>query len=591
MTFEMLFLIVIIVSAVVLFVLEFFPVDKISLLILCALLLFRLISGSEAVAGFGNPATVTVGCMLALSLGIERTGALNFLADRALRWGGPGELGILLILTTAVGVLSAFINNTAAVAIFLPLTLAVGRQHQLDVSKLLMPLSFTAIFAGTCTLIGTSTNLLVEGLARQHLELEIGMFEMAPMGLVFVFAGGLYLIFLGRRLIPSRRPAGTLTRDYRLQDYVTEFIVNRDSPLIGKSLAESRLGDLFGIQVIEIWRGDEKFLTGEHEQRLQPGDVLFVQGNPSTLVNIQAEQGLSIKALAVEERELEDESIVLAEAVVSPNARLVGKTLKEINFRRTYQANALALKQHGRTVRDKIGRVRLSLGDSLLLLTTRNQLEALRQSNDFLVMREVDVDILRRGKTWYALGTFLGIIFVATMDWLSILEASLVGVGLMVISGCLTLRELYRYMPWQTLIMLGCLIPLGTAMENTGLAMFSADYIVESLRQWGPAAVLSGMYLFTSLLTSILSNNATAVLMVPVAVSVGQQLGVSPTPFVFAIMFAGSASFMTPIGYQTNTMVFGPGSYQFSDFVRVGTPLNLLFWILASLLIPYFWPF
>ncbi|HLV00521.1 MAG TPA: SLC13 family permease [Acidobacteriota bacterium] len=587
----MLVLSLIILGGIVLFVTEAFPVDKVSILILASLVLFRLISPSEALSGFGNPATITVACMLALSFGIERTGALNFLANRIIDLSGGSEVKVLLSVILAVGILSAFINNTAAVAMFIPLCVAVAREQNLAASRLLMPMSFAAIFAGTCTLIGTSTNLLVYGVVQEKLNYSIGMFEVAPLGLIFFGLGSLYLLFIGRRFLPVRELRDDLTERYRLRSYVTELILLPKSPLIGKTLAETRLGKDFDIEVFEIWRGKEKFIaTDSSHLRLQEGDILLVSGDPEKLIDIQRRAGVLLEALQVEDRDLEDEDIVLVEAFISPNSRLAESTLADVNFRGTYKANALAIRRHGKSIREKIGRTKLQSGDSLLVLTTHDQLATLRDMSDFLIIEEVRVTPLRKEKAYYATSIFAAIVLIAATGVLEVVEAALIGVALMTLTGCIRLRELYSKMSWTTLVMLGCLIPLGVAMDSTGLASLVATYVINTLRSLGPIAVLSGIYLLTSLLTEVLSNNATAVLMLPIALSAATQLDANATPFIFAVMFAASASFMTPVGYQTNTMIFGPGGYKFSDYIKVGAPLSVLFWLLATIFIPVFWP-
>ncbi len=591
MTLDMVLLSAIIVGAVACFALETYPVDKVSVLVLSALVLFRLVSPEEAIAGFGNPATVTVACMLALSYGIQSTGGLNYVANRIVDLAGANEFKILLSIIVAVGFLSAFINNTAAVALFLPLTIAVAREQRLDASKFLMPMSFAAMFAGSCTLIGTSTNLLVYSSAKQYLEWEIGIFEVTPAGLIFSAAGVLYLLLLAHRLVPSRRTGDSLTEEYRLRYFVTELILQDDSPLIGLTISETEFREQHNVEVIEILRDGTRLLPTAEETRLEPGDILLAQGDPNTLMELQDQKGVILKALAVEDQDLEDENIVLVEAFISPASRLIESTLKEINFRSIFKANALAIRSHGRSIREKIGKIELEYGDSLLILTNRGQLEVLRQTPDFLVLEEVRSSFLRSDKVYYAVGIFLGIILLAAFNYFSIVEAAVLGTGLMLLTGCLRLRDLYTHLSWQTVIMLACLIPLGTAVSNTGLANLIAGQLVELLRSWGPTAVLSGIYLLTSILTSIMSNNATAVLMIPVSLSVALQLQVDPKPFIMAVMFAASASFMTPIGYQTNLFIFGPGGYKFIDFVKVGTPLSILFWLMASFLIPAFWPF
>ena len=589
MTFEMLLLAAIVAASVILFAFEVFPVDKVSLLILSALVAFRLVSPEEAIAGFGNPATVTVACMLALSYGLESTGALSYVANKLVDLARESEFRLLFAIIAAVGLLSAFINNTAAVALFLPLTMAVAREKNMDPGKFLMPMSFAAIVAGTCTLIGTSTNLLVYSLAKEHLDWQIGMFEFTPVGLIFFLIGSLYLLFVGYHLVPSRQSGG-LIREYRLRHFVTEMILSDNSPLIGKSIAETTFREKYGLEVVEILRGTSRLLPSAQQTRLEAGDTLLVQGDPQSLLQVQNSQGVTIKALTVKDQDLEDENIVLVEAFISPTSRLVDSTLKEVNFRQTFNANALAIRSHGRTIRERIGKIRLEYGDSLLILTSRDQLETLRHSPDFLVFEEVRHKSVRQDKIYYGVGIFLAIILLVTFNLLTIVEAAVMGTGLMLLTGCLRLHDLYSHISWQTIVMLACLIPLGSAMENTGLATFFATELTANLHLWGPWAVLSGIYLFTSLLTSFMSNNATAVLMIPIVLSTAQQLQLNPKPLVMAVMFAASASFMTPIGYQTNLFIFGPGGYRFSDFLKVGAPLNFILWIVASITIPMIWP-
>ena len=590
MTVDMLLLTAIVAGAVILFAFEVFPVDKVSILILSSLVALQLISPEEVIAGFGNPATVTVACMLALSYGLESTGALNYVANQLVDLARESEFRLLLSIIVAVGLLSAFINNTAAVALFLPLTIAAAREQNMDPGKFLMPMSFAAIFAGTCTLIGTSTNLLVYSQAMEHLDWQIGMFEFTPVGLIFFVVGSLYLLFIGHHLVPSRKSGG-LIREYRLRHFVTEMVLGNNSPLIGRSIAATNFRENYDLEVVEILRGTSRLLPSARETRLEAGDTLLVQGDPQSLLRVQASQGVTIKALTVKDQDLEDENIVLVEAYISPSSRLVDSTLKEVNFRQTFKANALAIRSHGRTIRERIGKIRLEYGDSLLILTSRDQLEALRHSPDFLVFEEVRRSSVRKDKIYYGVGIFVAIILLVTFNWLTIVEAAVMGTGLMLLTGCLRLHDLYNHISWQTIVMLACLIPLGSAMENTGLATFFATRLTATLYLWGPWAVLSGIYLFTSLLTSFMSNSATAVLMIPIVLSTAQQLQLNPKPLMMAVMFSASASFMTPIGYQTNLFIFGPGGYKFSDFLKVGAPLNIILWIVASLTIPIFWPF
>lgn len=591
MTIDMILLGAIIVVAAILFALDVYPVDKISIIVLSSLVITRLISPSEAVAGFGNSATITVACMLALSYGVQTTGGLSYVANKIIDIAGTSQLKLFLAIVLAVGFLSAFTNNTAAVALFLPLTIAVAREQHLDPGQFLMPMSFAAIFAGTCTLIGTSTNLLVYAMAKEHLDWEIGMFEFSKLGLILSGVGLIYLLCLGRRLLSRSRSVESLTEEYHLRNFVTELVILDGSLLIGKSLAESEFREKYNLEVIEILRKGRKILLAASLTKLQLADILLVQGPPNALIDLQKAEGVKLKALTVEDHDLEDENILLVEAFISPVSKLVDRTLKEINFRRTFKANALAIRSHGRTIREKIGKIRLEYGDSLLILTSRDQVDALRHNQDFLVMEEVRITSLHKDKIYYATCIFLAIVLLATFGVLSILEAALVGVALMLLTGCLRLNVLYNEFPWQTIIMLACLIPLGTAMEKVGLASIVATEVVGVLQSWGPWVILYGIYFLTAILTAIMSNNATVILMFPIALSVAAQIQVDPKPFVIAVMFAASTCFMTPVGYQTNLFVFGPGGYRFIDFLKVGGPLSFIFWMIAPFLIPFFWKF
>jgi di/tricarboxylate transporter len=481
MTIEMLLLSAIVVVAVLLFALEVFPVDKVSVLVLGSLVAFDLVSPQQATAGFGNPATVVVACMLALSYGIETTGALNYLSNKLVDLAQKSEFRLLFSIVVAVGVLSAFINNTAAVALFLPITIAVAREQHLDPSKFLMPMSFAAMFGGTCTLIGSSTNLLVYSLALDHLNWQIGMFEFSQVGLIFFAAGTCYLLFIGRHLVPSRRTRDSLTGEYRLRHFVTELILKADSPLLGKSIADTNFREGYDLEVIEILRGTARLLPSAKETQLQEGDILLVQGDPQNLLQIQESQGVDIKALTVEDQDLQDENIMLVEAFISPVSGLVDSTLKEVNFRQTFKANTLAIRSHGRTIREKIGKIRLEYGDSLLILTSREQLQVLMQSPDFLVLEEVRRTFLRKDKIYYAVGIFLGIIALVSFNILSIIEAALIGTGLMLLTGCLRLQDLYSHISWQTIVMLACLIlgPLRGSVRSVSADLVAHLYYDE----------------------------------------------------------------------------------------------------------------
>lgn len=591
MSLEITVLSVILTLAVVLFAMDLFPVDKVGLIVLTLLILTRLVTPSEAIAGFANPAVLTVASMLALSYAVQRSGALHYFANRILDSAVARSWRFPIALLAAVGGMSAFINNTMVVALFLPLTLAFSRERNLNPGQLLMPMSFAATVAGTCTLVGTSANLVVYALLMQGTGISIGIFEPTPMGIIFYSVALIYLITVGRKLVPARSDRKSLTEDFRSRHFVTEFVVQKASSLVGKSVAETRLGETYGVEVLEVIRKSQRLLPGTAGTRLEEGDLLLVQGEPKSLVSLRSEAGLRLKALKrVSGRDLENDDILLVEAFISPSSRLVESTLKQVDFRRTFKATALALRSHGRTIREKIGRTKLEFGDSLLILTSQDQLQTLRSLPDFLVLEEVRVTFLDKAKVYCSVAIFGGVILAAAAGWMGILEAALVGVGMMVLTGCLRLQDLYFNLSWQIVISIACLIPLGLALERTGLASTLGHSLVQFIGPTGPLAVLSAVYLISALLTSLLVNGAVAILMLPIALSTAAELQLNPEPFAMAVLFAVSTGFLTPIGYQTSPFIIGPGEYRFGDFLRAGGPLSFVFWLCATWLIPLFWP-
>lgn len=592
MTFEIILVLAILLGAVACFATERLPVDLVALSVLSALLASGILTPEQAISGFSNTATVTVAAMFVLSAGLARTGVVSLLGQRLAAVGRLGLLPTLIVLMVLIGVVSAFINNTAAVAIFLPIVLGLAKDTGISPSKLLIPLSFASMFGGVCTLIGTSTNILVSSIAEQHGLAPFGMFELSPLGVVLFVAGALYLLTFGVRIIPDRRAGVGLTQSYGMGDYLTEILVLPESPAVGRPLRESPLVRDLDLDVLEIHRDGRPLTTPGAGTVLEAGDLLRVRCDIEKIRRAERQEGIVLKSgLKWREEDLHSSEAALLEVVVAPGSALEGKTLKESGFRQTYGGTALAIRQRGELMRERLGSTRMRSGDVLLVEVRRDRIEALKRIPDFVIVSEIGLDEPRRGKLLLALAIVAGVVAAATLDLLPIVGSAILGSVLLVLTRCLTLDEAYQAIEWRVIFLLGGILPLGIALETTGAAGLLSSLLVETIGIWGPVAMVSAFYLLTSLLTEAMSNNATAALLAPIAISAAASLGVDPRPFLVAVTFAASASFMTPVGYQTNTLIYGPGHYRFTDFLRVGTPLNFLFWLIATLLIPRLWSF
>ena len=579
----------ILIGAVVLFVSEKYSIDLVAFMVAGSLLLFGLVTPQEGISGFSNQATVTVAAMFVLSVGLKKTGAVAAVGRLLVRLGKNHFLVLALIMGT-VGTISAFINNTAAVAVFLPLVLAVAAKRKISASRLLIPLSYASQFGGVCTLVGTSTNLLVSAISEQAGYGAFSMFEFSRLGLLMFAAGFLYFLLFGRWLLPDRQ-SQELTAAFELGEYITELRVMADSPLIGKTVMESNLGTEHDVTILKMLDEDRK-IWAPYRQRLREGSVLLVRGRIQELMALKEATKLELNAeFKLRDESLQDEEMLLVQALIAPQSQLIGRTLKNIFFRHRYNSLVLAIHRRGALLRDKLNAVRLELGDALLVMTPKREIEALRADSDFIVLGEVQEPSLHRRKVPVALAIVAGVVGLAAMGIMPILVSAILGCVAMVLSRCISLEEAYKAVDWKVIFLLAGILPLGIAMEKTGAANWLASNALDLAGGLGPVAVLAALYLLTATLTELMSNNATAVLLAPVAIATATQLGIDPKPLLMAVTFAASTSFATPIGYQTNAMVYNVGGYKYTDFLKVGVPLNLIFWVLATIFIPVFWPF
>jgi di/tricarboxylate transporter len=592
MNLEILVLVGIILFALMAFVREWLPMDVVSLTCLGLLLLFGLVTPEEAISGFSNPAVITVMMMFILSAALVDSGLVARLAYRISDWTGGGQWHAVVLLLLLAGLVSAFLNNTAAVAVLMPVAIHLARQHRFSSSRLLMPLSFVAIFGGTATLIGTSTNLLVSSLASEHGLSPFSMFEFLPLGSILFGIGFLYVTLVPMRFLEPRSVVSSLTRKYHLEGFLTELKVGSNSKLIDRTVVEEQISERYEMTVLEILRGKKKITSEIRNTHLQVGDVLLVRGAVEGIVAFKEKEGLLLLTdIKLSDADLNDQHTILAELQLSPMSRMIGGTLREIDFRRQYGAFVLALNRTGDLIRDKLAAIPLKAWDTLLVFGPKTRVEALNDVADFIPLGERKVRLRLAPRWWLCAVTIPVVVGLAATGIMPILKSAILGTVFLLATRTITIRQAYRGIDWAVIFLLAAILPLGLAMENTGLAAWIAAWIEPFGMRYGPHALLSLLYLATTVLTSMFSNNATAILMVPIAIGAASNLGVDAKPFLMAIAYGASTSFMTPVGYQTNAMVVGPGAYRFGDFLKFGGPLTLIFWLVATWLIPVFWPF
>jgi len=576
----------VVVVALVLFILERFPADITALGVMVSLVLLKQVTPQEGIAGFSNPATITVMAMFILSAGVARTGILQQASNWLIQWGGKTLRRQIFALGLIVGPMSGLVNNTAVVSVFLPIVEDFCQQHRLSPSKLLMPLSFSTILGGMITVVGTSTSVLASGLSAELGFGEFSLFQFTGLGIITFVIGLAYLSFITPWLMPNRQVDDRgLGQKYGMKDYVSEVVITPRSSLVGKTLRSSQLQRRFDVDVLEIIRNNTHFPQPLADKTLAVGDILLARGGKQDLLKIRESEGLEILPDVQFGQKSwqggmgEEEGI--AEALVIANSNLVGSTLKDLRFRQRYNVTVLAIRRGQELVRDRMGRVPLRFGDLLLVQGPKQSLVGMQTSRNLLLLEQRDLETLRTGKAYIALFIGLAVVGVAATTDYPILVSALAGVVAMVLTGCLKPGELYQAVRWDVIFLLACLIPLGTAMQNSGATEWLANQLVAIGGSLSSYWMLTVIYILTVLLTAVLSNNASVILLLPIGVQVANDIGLSPLTVIFVITFAASNSFMTPIGYQTNTMVYGAGGYRFLDFLKVGGPLSLIMTIIT----------
>lgn len=556
---------------------------------LTLLLLFGILTPTEALAGFSNPGMLTVGVLYVVVTGLTQTGAVGWVGPNLLgRPRGPSYARLRLMLPVAG--LSAFLNNTPVVAIFIPAVQDWAKRHRLELSRLLIPLSYASIAGGTCTLIGTSTNLVVDGLYSERFGGPgLGLFEPIWVGLPVAVTVLVFLLTAGHWLLPRRVPAASSYEDVR--EYIAEMLVEPSSPLVGKSIEDAGLRQLPGLFLIEIERGEQVLPAVSSQVILQGNDRLVFAGILDSVMDLQRTRGLIPATHQVFKLDVPRPGRCFVEAVLSDKSPLIGKSVRQGRFRNRYDAVIIALARNGERVARKIGDIVLAPGDTLLLETRPDFVEQQKNSRDFLLVSQIgDSHPLKHEHAPVAIAIVVAMIAVVTIGWLSMLEAALLAAGLMIITRCTDSRTARRSPDWQVLVVIATSFGIGAALEKTGAAAWLAGGLI-GLADGDPWITLALVFVATALLTSLATNNVAAVLVFPIAIQAAETMGVSPMPFVLTLMIAASASFATPIGYQTNLMVFNVGGYRFGDFVRVGVPLTLVVGLVTILVVPLVWRF
>jgi di/tricarboxylate transporter len=590
MSFQIGLTLFIIAAAVVLFATEKLRVDVIAMLVLLTLALTGLVTTEQAFSGFSSPAVISVWAVYIVSGALFKTGVTDIIGERITRTAGSSEPRLIAVIMIACGTMSAFMNNIGATAVMLPAVVGISRKSGVPLSRLLIPLSFASLMGGNMTQIGTPPNILASSILTERGLPSFSFFDFTPMGMIVFTTGILYMVFIGRHLLPARKNVEDKQVD-TLREYVTELRVLSDSMLIAKPLDKLQLADNYDISIFGIIRGGKKLPRIEGATTIEKDDTLIVSGDAQSLMGVVDKLGLEIEADArFKLSDLGSDSVEIFEATLMPRSSMNGKSLKQINFRDRYDLTVLAIWRHGQILVRRLGDVKLQIGDSLLLKGLRQRITDFRQSDPFIVLEAVQIESQRRGKIPVMLAIMALVLILTTLAGLHISTALVIGSILSVLLGVHSMDEAYQAIEWRSVFLIAGMLPLGIAMQETGTAQYLANGIVNFAGGYGVIAVLAGIYILASLITEPMSNAAATVLMVPIGIDIALRLGVNPQTFVLAIVIGASTSFLTPVGHQANVLVMGPGGYRFGDYTRVGWLLNVFILISTMIFLPILWP-
>jgi di/tricarboxylate transporter len=587
---------VLLAVAIILFASEKVPVDVVGILLVVALVMTQVLTIQEGVAGFGNDIIITIGGLFILVGGLIKTGLVDLIGRRLHKIAGNNEFVLTALIMTVAAVSASVLKNTTTTAMFLPVVIGLAAKAKIAPSKLLMPLAFGAILGGSCTLIGTSTNLAVSGTIVRYGYEPFSMFELTAVGGLVFTVGLLYMLLFGRKMLPTRGGEDSLTEQYQMREYVSELLVLPESPFVGQTLGEANISTALELTVLGIVRGDERIVAPGSNERIQRRDSLIVEGTITDILRVKEENGLEIKPdFMLNDVLLEGGSVELFEVIVMRDSELVGQTLKALRFRQNYHLTVLAINRHGDTFIKKLSDVMLKFGDVLLVQGKRDDVEPLVIERQVILLEDVSKATFRIDKRKWAISAFLLFLTLSLAKitiGFDIPLAICVIAGVMLLLATKTVRyaEMYSLIDFRLLVLIACMMSFGVAMETTGADAYLAGYIQNYFKEYGPTAVLAGFFVLTVMLTQPMSNQAAALVVLPVAIKTAVALGLNPRTFIVAVTYAASFSFITPLE-PACVLVYTPGRYQFMDFVKIGSILTIIVFVVAIFLVPIFWPF
>lgn len=582
----------IIVVALIIFATEKLRVDVVALLVLITVGLTGLVGPKDVFSGFSNSAVITVWAVYIVSGGLFATGVADYMGRFILHLSGTSEVRLIAVIMIVCGTMSAFMNNVGATAMLLPAVVSISWQTKIPVSKLLIPLSFSSLLGGGITLIGTPANILATNIVTERGLPTFGFFDFAPVGIAVFAAGILYMIFVGRHLLPVRQPPIGKKISNQLRSYLFEALVLEEGKLAGVSLLDSRLGADYDLTVVGIVR-DKKMKKVLHRNTIiHSDDILLLEGSVDKLMTAKDELGLTVLTEKQEDLEVldtgQDDDVL--EATLAPRSSMVGRTLQSLQFRDRFGFTVLAVQREGEMITKRLRSIKLQFGDNLLLQGPRDRIPSLQQGNDFLVLEAIDIPKNVKHKMPIAIAILVAVIGLVIFAKLDISLAMVMGAVAMVLTGCLSIEEAHESIDWRTVFLVAGMLPLGIAMESTGAATYIADLMLNATGGLGPIAALASVYILAALVTQPMSNAAAMVLVVPIAIDTAQTLGANHLAFVLAVVVGGVTSFLTPVGHKANVLVFGPGGYKFFDYARVGSLLTVVIFIVTMIVLPIFFP-